>query len=303
MSKALIYISILLGSVAFSSCQRDEIETWPRVCTPEGFEVTTELTLSSTNVDFTLGEQLDITAGFSHEVAWTLEITGTSSGGYYMINDTSSSVSFTWNGKAQEGHPFFKDETCNVSLTIQCHDPETKSLTITAPQGDIFGYLISNFDGNGGMPGTYSYGAGVSGTPGPSTTPIEASPEGGNYFKMIGDSPTAIWFFGGFGGGYTPAGLDSDPSNVYINMFLNANGSSNTLASITLVDGSNHLINVHVDWTGWQMVSIPLSDFGISDPSALTDIEIGLGGAVTTSTHEEIYVDYIILTNGGPYYN
>jgi len=300
---------MLLIVVVGTSCDRNKLKDHigPSLCATENFAFTAPLTANATQVDLSLGNKVTITASFNEEVAWTILIVGQTSGAQKSITGRSTSIAINWIGNADEGYPFFTTETCTITLTVSCKDPVSTSVSIKENNFSKAGVLLQNFDGSGqssfGAPpyGT-NYDAAQSGI---KNTPVSPSPQGGSYYRIVGDSKgTPVWFFGGT---YSLFNLNSltvkDASKIYFNVFVNGNGNPNSLVSFTFTEnGTPKTYNVVVDWVGWKMVSFKLSDAGIIFSNKVTQVDVGLGAYPNQGTSAEVNFDFAIITENTSFY-
>jgi hypothetical protein len=304
------FLHLMLGVIITgTSCDRGKLKDHigPSLCATESFAFTAPLTANSTQVDLSLGNKVNITASFNEEVAWTILITGQSSAAQKTIIGRSSGIGIDWSGNADEGFPFFTTETCTITLTVSCKDPVSTSVSIKANNFNKNGVLLQNFDGSGqssfGAPpyGT-NYDASQSGI---KNIPVSSSPQGGNYYRIVGDSKgTPTWFFGGT---YSLFNLSSlavkDATKIYFNVFVNGNGNPNSLVSFTFTEnGTPKTYNVVVNWVGWKMVSFKLSDAGIIFPNKVSQVDVGLGAYPNQGTSAEVNFDFAIITENASFY-
>jgi len=126
--------------------------------------------------------------------------------------------------------------------------------------------LIADFDGGGSRPdgsSWYSYGDMTSKAVA-NSNPTAIS---GNFIKAVSKTASTAGYAGI--STYTAAsgsqllGLTSTAANTYIKFDANSNGYTGTQLQVNLGDASSNNFNrvINVNWTGWQTVSIKLSDF------------------------------------------
>ena len=306
-----IIISALL-MLSLTACDRQKLPDLlgPALCPSDNFTFTTPLNVNVSSVNFATGGSVVISSGFSEVVNWTLNIKGSTSGALKTYSGRSNQVLINWRGNSIAGYPFYTTETCVVELTLQCRETIQTSFTIQPNTfNDIynFGFVLQNLDGIG-QPSVITNPTGANmdlPNSGIKNTPVAASPQGGNYYRMVGAAATPTWYFGGVHTNIDPpVALDTlAPTEVYFNAFINGNGTTNSLVSFTFTQGGPKNINVPINWTGWKMVSFKLSDAGITDVSGIGGLDYSLGGALTPGNAAEVDLDFIILTPHKPFYN
>jgi hypothetical protein len=57
---------------------------------------------------------------------------------------------------------------------------------------------------------------------------------------------------------------------------------------------------VNVSWTGWQMISFPMTGI-VPNPRRLSLVDIGLGAGPAQAISAELDIDFVIFTNGAPF--
>jgi hypothetical protein len=245
---------------------------------------------------------MEFNASFNEEVTWTLSIKGKTSKSIKRYSGRSKEINETWYGEPDTA-VFFQAEECEVVLKISCKEALTSTFTITAASGfnNMPGtFLVSNFDGGGtswsAYPSTLLTHNGVI------ASPSDPSPQGAGYYKIEG-SGALNYYFGGCGSG--PFALPSswtDPRQVYLNVFLNSDGLTNSQAQITLSGGGGVTYMKTVNWTGWKLVSFKLSEIEIQNPTTVTSLNVGLGSAPDRGTSASVKMDFFIFTYGKPFY-
>ena len=121
----------------------------------------------------------------------------------------------------------------------------------------------------------------------------------------------------------------SDPAKYYVNLFVYGTGKANSSIQIkayevddwsqvaatydqTQNDGYVH--DIIIDWTGWKLVSVRYADFkrssdpvaggngnGIKEPHQIVGFALGLNSLPTFGKEVEAYVDFLVVTEGGPF--
>ncbi|MFN3405205.1 MAG: hypothetical protein ACK40G_13990 [Cytophagaceae bacterium] len=298
----------LVIAICFAGCDRYRLDdhVGPAICPSGKFTYTKPFEVNQSEVNFAVGEVAIITASFNEVVSWEMEIQGLTSGAVKRYNGRSSDVLVEWKGKSDEYSPFFQNEYCEVKLTLACLNPVTTSVKVAPNNFMNVGRLLSDFDGSGTVTfSTPPYGlyrdASQSGI---KNAPVASSPQGGNYYRIVGQADSAVWFFGGTWCNLNFSSLSvKDPSKVYFNVFLNSNGKKNSIMSFTFVEsGAQKNYNVIVDWEGWKMHSFKLSDAGVTSVNDVKQVDIGLGSAPDKGTSGEINFDFLIITENTPFY-
>lgn len=168
--------------------------------------------------------------------------------------------------------------------------------------------LIADFDGGGIRPdgnSWYSYGDMTSKTIANSSPAAIA----GNFIKAVSKTTSTAGYAGI--STYTAAsgsqllGLTTPATATYIKFDANSNGYSSTQLQVNLGDAAGNNFNrvVNISWTGWQTVSIKLSDFYFGygtdasqtvDPSQITTVKFHFNNYV--GNQSEANLDNIRFT-------
>lgn len=294
---------IMIGAI--SSCKNKNFteHIGPSICASDNFQYVQQFTINTTNVNNVNLKlaPINFTAKFNEDVPWTILITGTTSKSFKKITGYGNSINANWAGNPDTS-VFFLAEQCKVTFQVACKDAVIQYLTIGTVNGfSNFNYLVYDGDGNGvndlstGYYGTYATQVTTSGL---------NSPQGGNCFCTHGLSPTPQWFFGGYDMAVAPGNsINSDPTQVYFNCFVNVQGSTLTIPSLTLKEGAaSRGKNLLVYGNGWHYVSIKLSDLGVINPRNITFVTFGLGGFPNQYTHGDMCIDFVTFTNDAPFF-
>lgn len=120
---------------------------------------------------------------------------------------------------------------------------------------------------------------------------------------------------------------DSIPENVYFNLYIYGTGASSATVSLEFFEDEHpdasglnlkiddgYLFDVMVNWTGWKLVSIPYSAFkkapdpnsagngnGRKEPQKISAASITLNSYPTPGKTVDAYVDFAIVSVGGPF--
>ncbi len=296
------------------------------------FFIVDSLQVSSSTVDFSLGQNIIATAEFSKNVNWKLEITGQESGAKFTLEGFSRLLDATnavWNGTTTT-LPMFRAEDCSVLLTIS---NEADSL-ITSVQvlgtKSINGFLLSDFEGewNPGWGSFIQSGADMSFI----ITDEEIAAQGTKYYNMAGavdwdwligliDIPATAY-------GSTTFPLNSNPNNVFFNVMLaKYPGLTNGIVLFQFKEddnmdgvytaGSEDLFSLEVKLTGddgWQLISSKYSDLptlidgapsdpignGIYEPQKLQMVSI-LMLANPVTGYAKAWMDLLLFTETEPF--
>ncbi|HVD97550.1 MAG TPA: hypothetical protein VNB90_05040 [Cytophagaceae bacterium] len=307
-NKRIFLNIILLVLLGLNACKKKNFDDHigPSICPTDKFAITEEPAVNSTSVNLKV-DTLKLTASFNEEVPWTITIRGTVSKSFKKYSGYGKSISEKWIGNP-DTMILFTNEACTVEFAVACKDPIVKNFTIATPNNFVnFGYLLYNGETGALGAGPYFYGTYVS-PPNGANAQVSGlnSPEGGGALKTVGYSSTPQWFFGGYS--FTPTNIatkvSSDPSRVYINCFVNVQGSIGTMPVITLTEGTfKRNINITVDKTssGWQYFSYRLSDAFIVNPRNIAAVDFGLNSYPSRVTGGTMWIDFVSFTNDSPF--
>ena len=320
MSLHIILLAVLFAA---NSCKHDNFEDFvgPSYCVSENFAYTAGFNVSSTSLDLNF-TPLTMTAAFNETAAWTITITGQTSGAQKVFTGKSASVNQVWRGEPGS-EVFFQAEVVTVEFKVPCKDPVTYNVTVTSPSNfTTFGALISDFDGNGMVTNVTTIGYNATGWSAYVTAPNVINefvvkntpltgPVGSNYLAFRGQAGPASWFVGGY---YATVSLSSlstnNPDSIYFNAFVNGNGNSTTLLGITLLGsgGTKSMKLIDVNWTGWKMVSFKISEANqhpsappVTDTYLANAIDFGFNCKSAMGQPGEAHVDFVIFTEGKPF--
>jgi hypothetical protein len=322
-------LMLVVLMVIFSSCKHELEEVGiygdEYASAPEGFYLQTSLTASTNSIDFETST-VSFNAALSDKVTWVITITGNTSGAVKVINGFSNIIDVTnanWDGNSSNEIFFLEGETCTATLSFL-----GTSLTSTIPSSITIvkdkkyeGVLVSDFDGNGEVTNGqwFSYSDKVGTIDDVVSYGVKSdmpSVQGTNYIHMRGIDQAGNWYIGGMGY-YVSFGLpakltalSSDPNEIYLNMYVNGNGTTNTKLAIRLTetDGKDAFLKeTPITWTGWKLVSIKLADFPFYAPESQPggngivdklDKLVFIPQPAAPGATNEINVDYIIFTKG-----
>ena len=169
--------------------------------------------------------------------------------------------------------------------------------------------LINDFDGNGIRSETnkWIFVGSVNENAGTAVQNQNPAPLKGNYLKLSGsDSQNIRWIggaqnhFGFPGDDFDTYGIRTSAGNTLLELAVNNNGRDNT-HMILILREKNGSINdfttqIHVDWEGWETISIPLNRFkdlndAVVDPQKVNVVKIHLIDEEESGTSLEVNVD------------
>lgn len=296
--KALIF----MGMLGAMSCTPDPIEG-PEIQDIYGpFAVVEGLRSDRATVDFTAGEQVGFYAQLSIRTDWTLEIIGLESGARKEIQGRDREITpdvLRWDGTITFA-PLFGEEPCMTRLVFAEYPDtlwgDTVQVTGIRPEANV-DLVLTDFEsltqGIGNFTEPASFNQRVTGTYYQNlfTTPPSFAtvnpPQGERFWVMSADhSPANIFICGASmlasaatsgnpGQDYLALGT-LNPDNVYFNALVYGFGDGISRLQVGLQEDDNldgvydrftegaYNAEVPVDWTGWRVVSLPLSQFARS---------------------------------------
>ena len=296
------------------------------------FTLVEPLTADTTAVDFAAGGAVTFSAQFNKQTDWVLEIVGQQSGAVRRIEGTSNALTAQnarWTGRTTE-LPLFKEEPVTASLFFPTEvgsDTTRVDLAVLSTRA-YPGNVVADFEAASMADsrvdvGNFEFelrGAGIS---------AEVPPgEGDGFFLFRGVEPpsggTRNFFVGLIDIVPRPSGSyfavpTTEPEGLFVNFFLYGFGTPNTIAVVQLVadangngvfnDGTDAVFEVYnepVEFEGWRLVSVPLSETPITQAQAgqLVNVRVLLisddSNQPATPLPVEFGIDYITFTAGGP---
>ncbi len=313
VNKILLGAALLVAGASFISCERslsDASQYGPTyIPAPDGFAVTGDtITPSTASIDFSVTPSMSFSATLSHQVSWTLTLTGETSGAVKTIEGVSNIVDGTnssWDGGSDL--VFFRagEQVTGVlsflgtDYTVETQFTVTGTKVYDGQTIDGVDYLlVSDFDGGGyTMTGRPDANDGA-------TTDFSVDPsrfvQGSNSFLLKGEDISGNFWCGDF---FTSplnslAGeIDTiSPQDLYINVYVYGTGkpSTNIQIAVLEIDNDDSLVasiadpaNVDMDtqenaelndrWfikqeithTGWKLLSFKYSQFQLSKNPAV----------------------------------
>jgi hypothetical protein len=294
---------LIIGIVISCKNKNFDGHVGPSICATDNFQYVQNPKVSSGSVNLNVSPVV-FTAKFNEEVPWKITITGQTTGSFKKFSGYGKAINVSWVGNP-DTLLFFAAEACKVEFKIACKDPVIRNFTInTVNSFKNFDYLAYDADGNGYGTGPFTYG-GQAGPPTITvthTTPALGSPQGGLCRCLNGTASAPVWYFGGFDIPVTPSGLNSDPSTVYFNCFVNVKGSQLTIPVLTIKEGvASRSKNIAVYGNGWHYISFKLSDIGVVNPANINTISFTLNSYPTQYTSGDMCVDFVTFTNDAPF--
>ncbi len=328
----ILYVFYLFLILGISGCSHDTEPEMPNLVDRFGpFTGLSALTASQPTVDFAAGETVFFNATFNKNVDWILEITGAVSGSVKRIEGFSSELNAsnaTWDGGTTEFPLFRAEETVNVVLTVPEEGEFMETTTVeTLSSKQYEGLLLTDFEqelGSNEVVGNFEFEFN------PMTTGRQTDiPAQGNfYYNLAGMDDVVPNFFVGLmdlkaelaGGGGTLDFPTTVPEELYFNYFIYSDRVPHGLAIIEFfIDGNGtgtyerdqdtqtFRIAEDIDlntFEGWQLMSYPMSDTGISQEQLENVVALRLLLISNMNTQpspplEVAYgLDYMIFTEG-----
>jgi hypothetical protein len=271
---------------------------------PEGFAITSAFSANVATADFYSLPLTPVTfaATFSHEVSWTITITGQQSGAVKVITGLSNIINASnsvWDGGSSNNYFFIAGENATAVLTI---------LGSTLTQNDVINILaakryanqtfngvkytvIDDFERPTGQASTFRWLDGAYKDLGDGTVISSKSTtikmQGLQSHRFAGTDVNSNSWLAGIN--TEPINSDTgyattDPSAYYVNLYVYGTGKANTSIQIKAYEmddwsqlsatydqanNDGYVYDIFVDWTGWKLVSARYADFKRSnDPAA-----------------------------------
>jgi len=336
-------VLLLLSVTIFNACHKNAVLGTTTVCPSSAFKVRTQFSISKTSVN-PKTDTLKIVAGFTEPIEWWVTITGKTSGATKSYTGKTDSLNIYYFGNS-ETDIFFQAEDCDVKFELACgYSGVTKTFTYTSVPRltkNNFGVLLNDFDGNGSYPAHLIWPNPQTSVRVSTILNIltDASPQGGNsmlYSGVLLDSMYVIakqdsvinplkatWYYGGFDYTISTSFFENtlkltSPDSVYLNMYIYGYNSTipNTQLQLYLLGltvptetgspAENKNYNLNIDWDGWKMVSLKLSEFNL-DMHSYTSIHginalgIDLAAGPLQNTASKCKIDFIFLSAYAPY--
>ena len=171
--------------------------------------------------------------------------------------------------------------------------------------------LVNDFDGNGMRSETNKWGfvGQVNENAGTAVQNTNPEPIDGNYLKLTGRDDLEITWIGGAqshfgfpGDDFKTFNISTDINNTLLEMDINSNGRDNTHILLILLEDegltTDFVHRIHVDWEGWEQISVPLNRFVNFedipvDPAKIKLLKIHLNDTDDSNSLLEVNVDNI----------
>lgn len=171
--------------------------------------------------------------------------------------------------------------------------------------------LVNDFDGNGMRSETNKWGFVGQVNENAATAVQNTNPEpiDGNYLKLTGQDDLDISWIGGAqshfgfpGDDFTTFGITTDINDTLLEMDIINNGRDNTHILLILLEDNglttDFVHSIHVDWEGWQRISVPLNRFSnfedvLVDPAKVKLLKIHMNDTDDSNALLEVNVDNI----------
>ncbi len=321
----------LLPAFFLLSCQHEtDMFDGPSLIDRFGeFQLQDSLSASTSEVDFSAGEQVFFTASFSKQVAWTLRVTGLESGSVKLIegfdrelNETNAS----WDGTTTE-LPLFTTENCLAELIIPEEDSLTISTEVSVSGARVYeGNVITGFEedlGSSLFLGNFEFE--LSNSTG-ITSSLPAG-EGDRFYFFEGTDNTVSNFFVGLIRIFPSVNNQTyfeipsqDPSSVYLNFFLFGDLTPHTIAVVQVFTDANDSGQFEeaddqsfqldgdfpIDFEGWKQFSFTLDEIGMSEQqiSEIVGIQVllisNMNSQPTPPNPVRFGIDYLTFTKDQP---
>lgn len=329
LAKPLLAALLLLG---FWSCEHEtDPPDGPNLVDRFGpFEVVAPLTVNTSNVDFSAGENVVFSAQFNKNIDWVITITGSESGAVRIIEGFDRFINAenaTWNGNTTE-LPFFKNELCNVELTVPEEPDYIDSAEVEIIGTRVYpGTVFWDFEEDAGSDifvGNFEFEL-TPNTARQSENPVPA--QGDFFWLMEGTDDVVPNFFCGLVrldatiNGTTYIELPTlIPENLYFNFFLYNDGRPYGIAVIQFAfdsndsgayeDGVDALYQLEgdfpLDFEGWRQFSHTMADVNMT-PTELEKIVAirvllisDLNSQPNPQEQVQFGIDYMTFTQGSP---
>jgi hypothetical protein len=329
--KKLQAIVLLACCAGFVGCSVDDEFEGPSLNDIYGsFSVMQPLDISNRQVDFSQNETTYLTAVFSKNIAWKVQVKGLNSGGIKEISGFSNYLdadNTLWNGTVSR-LPMMRAELCAIELTFE-NEPDTLRDTLEVTAGRVNqGLLLSDFEN--GFPDDWVPFVQSGGN---MTFIVQtgANAAQGNKYYDMGGNVDWDWLKGMFdipasAYGSETFALSSNPGAVYFNtMLYKPTDISNALVLFQFREDDNQdgvynstnedmfSIEVSPDEDGWSLLSVKYEDLvtlvngaasvdignGIREPHKLMQVSV-LFLANPNSGYTQSYLDYMIFTENSP---
>lgn len=292
----------------------------------------TALSDASNKVDLA-EEGLYVHASLSESVKWELEIKMENGGSSKIYKGEGDEVSVYWYGNSSKA-PLFSAGKAKLNFQILCAEEVNEEITLenTPLFKNVhpgYGSLIRDWDQNGdvsinsiGTP-NWLWGIGdgflwadtVANQYEVRYNNTDPSPMGGYYIDLYAKKPAPTYYHYATGmnssllGDIVESLPTSNADSLYLNFYARGNQDyANTSLEIVYQGDEKGIWTEHLNWEGWKLISIPLSDFKVGTASMqsgadLSYIAIQLGCQPAKYDEAQYDLDFMILTVGSPFFD
>ena len=315
MRLGTLYIITIL-SFLLGSCEHDNIENLlgpdlegtGLLCPPDDFEIDIEST-NTKKVNLAT-EVYSVEYKMNSKVTWELGVIGSNTA-FYSQNGFGTEINATWDGSTTNNIFFKQGDTVRTYVLFNCLDTLwTNKLVIeTTKVYDVI--MISDFDGQGSVSAwsNASNDLKLINSRASDSLPVA---QGDRYLLMLGADIGKGSYLGQVISSPNPInyGLTASPDQLYFNALVR--GSKNAQIEFRIYDGAGdtdefYLVLIPVTWDGWQLLSIPYSDFipgGSKENFDRDTREISHVRVTMRSDNPEpsvtLNVDFMCFTEGKP---
>ncbi len=260
-------------------------------------------------------EQVTFQSVFSAKVSWTIKLYGTQSKATKSFNGISAILDNTnalWDGSSDNVYFFMGGENCIAELSIFGRQEKWYDTVAIIKPRIPAGVLVSDFDGKGKIVNSYDWWDFFDEyTTGSRDEEIESGyfsspdPVQKKYYHLKGDDKLGPnnYYIGGLGHNNVGVfGIPYNSSETYFNMMYRKSTTASPSITLTESDGDKYEYTINTPSTGWEILSVKLTDFTLSDTSGGGIMEPGKIQKVDflllcePLTIAEFDVDYIIFT-------
>jgi hypothetical protein len=318
----------------------------PELCPSDDFSFKAEdlkievITKSGKNYEFSTlesksntidlnGEGIKVSAQFSEKVKWELEIVMDDKSSSKLYKGEGDSMNVFWYGNSSK-MPLFSAGKAKLTFNILCLEKVVQDFNLLNSPSfkDLhpnYGIMIRDWDQNGDFPianlesPNFDWGTGDgflwADTASAKVKYINSdpSPMGGNYLNLYSKESAPDWYH--FATGINKSGLDDNvdrlptynPDSIYLNFYARGNQEyKNTSLELVYNCNESGIYTEHLNWEGWKLVSIPLSEFKVgtaplSSVEGLNYIAIQLGCQPLKDDEAQYDIDFLLLTVGSPF--
>ena len=275
------------------------------------------------------GEGIRVSAKFNEKVKWELEITMDDKSSTKLYKGEGDSMDVFWYGNSSK-MPLFSEGKAQITFNILCLEQITQELNLLNQPTfknlhPNYGILLRDWDQNGDFPvadvnlPTFAWGSGDGFMWGDTAfakvkyVNSDPSPMGGNYINLYSKEPAPDWYH--FATGISGSGLGDNidrlptynADSIYLNFYARGEQEyKNTSLELVYNCSQNGIWKEHLNWEGWKLISVPLSEFKVGT-APLTTVDglnyfaIQLGCQPVKDDEAQYDLDFLLLTVGSPF--